>query len=755
MSNVKGIATIELKSDRFVGDAKKAERAIEKTGATGQRALQKVGTSADSAGQKVQASMQRGVQSAGQLGSAGARAGTNVSQGMLIATTSVNNLTASMQRATVSSGTMVLGIAALGTSVGTTFTGMSNLNKAHLKQGKAVQKVLKVTVGLARANDLLSSTQLAVQRFTISIAAMEEKGLQSTATYTIAKANLALQLQKLVTAQSDYSVKLADIKLAELDALQVADDLQDTYINMTISLANTGLMSAFLAKTLMPNLGKQMLILKIRTLTSSRAFSSLIFSMKKFRVQMAGASVGFKTMGLSVRSFMLALGPLGIAMIAIGIAFEIWETNAFGVQEAVAELWNWLKKIIPILSALEVLVKSVFPDTEEGLETVGELAEESGAQMEEFGDITQAVGEDLKTGLITDLALLDQGFGDVTKGANTAGDAIEDFKKKRSDLSRTVSGDQSGSFADELFGLNGIFTQTGRQLAGFRGDFILISRPGREQAIKLAMKRFGINRQAAEQITATTIAMRSRVLTNRPVVSGGGAADAIRNFVTSSFNNFENPAFRGGPRTAAGRFDPTRALAFARDRRAAEKTRRNSGAFIRSQIISSILTGSRGGVTSFRLDRGQSLRLRKRGIGAIPAADAKALRQASRFGVLGAHDGSSRGIILAARKGVADLNRRLMAAVGKNLDQIIAETTITGLDTRRFASLRGGFARGSATPGGARGAQARANIRLTNTQLGAAIAFALDAPRRAAQAARDLVNQQAFDDRATLEANLV
>ena len=187
-----------------------------------------------------------GRQSMGALGQAGTRAGGQIAVGMNQATQSVNQLTLATQSATASSGIMILGIAALGTSIGTTFTGMSNLNKAELSLVKSHQKVQKVTVGLARANDLLSSTQLAVKRFTISVPKFEEQGLTATTAYMLAKANLTLQLQKLVTAQDDYKVKLADIQIAENDALQVADDLQDTYINITISIANTGLMMLFL-----------------------------------------------------------------------------------------------------------------------------------------------------------------------------------------------------------------------------------------------------------------------------------------------------------------------------------------------------------------------------------------------------------------------------------------------------------------------------------------------------------------------------
>ena len=600
-SKVKGIAEIELKSDRFTGPANKAKGSLDQLGTRGKQSIEKIATGADRAkqsmssmagsastsmsqvgrsatlaGSQVTQSAARGSAAYNQLGVSGQRAGSQISTGMVQAAAATTQMTAATNQASVSMGVMTLGVAALGTSIGTTFTGMSNINKAHLKQNKSIQKVAKVTVGLARANDLLSSTQLAVQRFTISVAKMEEQGLQATDAYTIGKANLALQLQKLVTAQDDYAVKLLDIKLAEDDALQVADDLQDTYINMTISISNTALMSAFLVKTLVPNLTFALIKVRIGLLLARFQFRDLtrqilftVFNLNKFKIAMIGATFSMRGLAIGVRSFMLALGPLGIAMIAIGIAWAIWETNAFGVRDALAELWNWLKRIMPILIALEAVVKSVFPPAEEAVSEIGEAADESGTKLEEFGQTALDTAGDLKVGLIPNLNDLASGLDEVGLSAKLAGKQIDEFKKKQESFSKSRAfADLSRTEQNEvLFGRSGIFTRTTRNLVGFRGEPIAITRPGTEKAIQAAMLRLGINRAAAIEITKTLQFMRSRVLSQVQPIIDGQVQTAIFAFLgeragTTGTKGFQipnlglkegRPGGRGPPPTIAQR----------------------------------------------------------------------------------------------------------------------------------------------------------------------------------------------------------
>ena len=333
---------------------------------------------------------------------------------------------------------------------------------------------------------------------------------------------------------------------------------------MTISIANTALMSVFLIKTLVPNLSRAWIINKVHILANTRAMVFFrgtilksIFNLGMFRNAMVGATFGLRGLALGVKSFMLALGPLGIALIAIGTLWALWETNTFGVRDAIKDLWKWLKIIMPVLAALELLVKSVFPPTEDAVEGVGTAAEESGLMLQAFGDTGQELGDTLQEDLIPDLKTLSGGFEDVRKGAKSAGDEIENFKKKRENLSRTVSGETSASFADILFGRNGIFSQSGRLLAGFIET--TVSRKGSEAARLEAQALFpDATKLEIDALVRGSITVFTRLLTRSRGPFGGGAVTAPSRGGTSTFAGRTLTRASGGRTGSRGRNrDPT------------------------------------------------------------------------------------------------------------------------------------------------------------------------------------------------------
>ena len=161
-------------------------------------------------------------------------------------------------------------------------------------------------------------------------------------------------------------------------------------------------------------------------------------------------------------------------MIASGIAFEIWQTNAFGVQEALAELWKWLKQMIPVLSVVEALVTSIFPpEVIEEAEDLGLAVQETGDKIAEAGQQALQTGDDMKLGLLPALGNLEEGFIGVGDAAGAASKQLDEFKKKRDSFSQTGSGDQS----DPFFGQKGIFHTKGRILGGLQGEHHTITLP--------------------------------------------------------------------------------------------------------------------------------------------------------------------------------------------------------------------------------------------------------------------------------------
>ena len=415
-------------SDKIRQGASQAKQAMTGLGTSGKMASDQITQSANTAKQSLSTLGAQGRTSMGHLGNAGTKAGTQVSASMSQASTSVRNLGAATQQTSANMGVMVLGVAALGTSMGTTYTGMTALDKAQLKTVKSAQKLEKAHIGVARANDLLSATQLAVERFTLSIAAMERNGKTDTDAYAIAVKNLALQNQKLTTAYDDLAVKMTDIKVIK-ESVRIANvDLEDTYTNMTISIFNTVLMSAFLAKTLLPGLSVPTKLVTGLTATMSGvykllgpniararmhlnwmradlhlakvAFTGASLTAGGFTAALTGVSIGVKIVSTSLKAMWAALGPIGWAVLGIVAAYEIWENNLFGIQEAAAgfmdflhDMWNLLKQISPVVAGLAHLYEKVFPPA---LEDSKKATENLTKAQKEESKTLQTLEESLK-----------------------------------------------------------------------------------------------------------------------------------------------------------------------------------------------------------------------------------------------------------------------------------------------------------------------------------------------------------------------
>ena len=415
-------------SDKIRQGATAAKQSMTSLGTSGKMASDQITQSANTAKQSLSTLGAQGRTSMGHLGNAGTKAGTQVSASMSQASTSVRQLGAATQQTSAQMGVMVLGVAALGTSIGTTYTGMTALDKAQLKTVKSAQKLEKAHIGVARANDLLSATQLAVRRFTLSISAMEKAGKTDTDSYAIAVANLALQNQKLTTAYDDLAVKMTDIKVIK-ESVRIANvDLEDTYTNMTISIFNTVLMSAFLAKTLLPGLSVPTKVVTALTTTLSTtykllgpniagarmhlnwmradlhlskvAFTGASLTAGGFTVAMGGVRIGLTAVSTGLKAMWVALGPIGWAILGIVAAYEIWENNLLGIQDAAAsfmdflhDMWNLLKQISPVVAGLAALYEKVFPPA---LKDASKATEELNKSQDEQNKTAKHLTESLR-----------------------------------------------------------------------------------------------------------------------------------------------------------------------------------------------------------------------------------------------------------------------------------------------------------------------------------------------------------------------
>ena len=369
------------------------------------------------------------------IGTAAQVSASRTGSSMKNVTRSLGVVGTSAQRSSLGFGAGALGIAALGTSASTTFTGMSALNKAQLKVNKSQQNIDKAVVGLARAEDLLASTTLAITRFQSSVNKLQKEGKENTDAYRIAVMNLELQQQKLVTAQDDLKIKTSDVKIRMDDAAQAADDLQDTYINMSVSIANTILISLFTLSTILQRGSAAVAAMPLAGLRASTS-SVIVFKMSRLTKSMVGFTGGARLSrvalsGLSkgIRVFFIALGPIGFAIIGVGLAMTAWETNAFGFRDGLIELWNWMKKIMPVLMVLESLVSTAFSETTSELEKTTMAAKIAGESLESAGNAARNAAEinlSVMGGLESESKFNDSLSG-LTQTIDEHGSILEDF----------------------------------------------------------------------------------------------------------------------------------------------------------------------------------------------------------------------------------------------------------------------------------------------------------------------------------------
>jgi len=241
-----------------------------------------------------------------------------------------------VERASDSAATSVKDTALEVTALGETFSGIAEsifaFDEKLLSLERSQFGVTDTALGLKQE---IQDFKLAIDEGTISIIE-QERALQS-----ISKGYKDLQLQeKELTAQ--------------------ARALDGEFISFGISLVTTIAVTG----TMLQNLGlldKAMLKNKISTLANSGALKALGFNFTAASLAMKKATFSLSGFRIGIRATLLALGPIGIIMIAVGAAFAIWETNAFGVQEKLAELFETIKQFLPFLQILEDAVKSIFP----------------------------------------------------------------------------------------------------------------------------------------------------------------------------------------------------------------------------------------------------------------------------------------------------------------------------------------------------------------------------------------------------------
>ena len=219
--------------------------------------------------------------------------------------------------------TMSQGLLNLSTSAVQTFTSISNLDRA---QNRAKQSVIAV----ARAQDLLANKE---QR----AAEMRERGIASGKKYE----NI---LREIETATADLTVKQEKQKIEQ-------DAVNDIYMLFYANIANVGFSTM---QTVVAMLGQEkaarlgaVVATKLHTFATwdnVRASRASSISMTGLKIGLGGASTGLtmaavktKLLTAAMTGLKFALGPIGIAMIAITAAWVAYDHAVGGTTAEVKE----------------------------------------------------------------------------------------------------------------------------------------------------------------------------------------------------------------------------------------------------------------------------------------------------------------------------------------------------------------------------------------------------------------------------------
>lgn len=248
--------------------------------------------------------------------------------------------------------------------------GQQGMNKLSSSSDKAAQSVQDTALEITALGETFSGIAESIFAFDEKLLSLERSqfGVKDTALglnqeiqdFKIALDEGTISMIDQQRALQSISKGYKDLQLQEKELAAQARALDGEFISFGISLVTTVAVTG----TMLQNLGlldKAMLRGKLSAIAHSGALKTLGFNFQGASAAMKGATFSLIGFRAGIRATMLALGPIGIIMIAIGAAFAIWESNAFGVQEKLAELFATIKEFLPFLQVLEDVVKSLFP----------------------------------------------------------------------------------------------------------------------------------------------------------------------------------------------------------------------------------------------------------------------------------------------------------------------------------------------------------------------------------------------------------
>ena len=299
------------------------------------------------------------------------------------AATKIDNLGRSSKQASNS-------IATLGQTSKNTSSNIRNIGNTSQASGRDVAAMSVSVLGLGQSITGVSDTAfgfqekvVALQRSsfgleqtTIDLRRAEEDLEAAIKEGTISKQELARQEEDLATLRRDHAIEIEEVR-TEQEALNAE------YVTFAVNIATTAVQGHIAVTQALGAEKSAMLASRAATILKSRAVQAAVFDVSKFKSVLyasTGANVAFgtsakvgalgvRTATAAVKGFLVAIGPVGWAIIGVAAAWEAWNSNLFGFRDAIKsalielqKMYDTVKWLIPVIGLVDEAFKAFDPE---------------------------------------------------------------------------------------------------------------------------------------------------------------------------------------------------------------------------------------------------------------------------------------------------------------------------------------------------------------------------------------------------------
>ena len=393
------VVNLQCNTNRFTQPLTQAGSKMRDFGTTAQTSLQKMSDGSEravGAATKLKIPIIEVKQHLTAMGTAGQTATAGITTGMQRASMSTQQLTAATNASRTAMIGQVTSMATVGISVIALEASLSKYNKSLLNIERKEDALEMAKVASARANTNLEKSQNRLNK-------MQEKGLAGTRDYEIQLQAHSDKLAQATVYTNQLETKTKDLEISHMD---FADTLKllgsSIFITFLTVGSSVGLMLTNMAANANMTTGafvKQ----KLAVMSNSRAMQLLGPNIKKMRAefllmrvsvaqtgpaltgmraQLALTRVSLTTIKFAVRGLYAALGPLGWAMLGLGVAAEVVMNDVGGVRTSLDDMTGGAVSSTLGLEDLNATAET----TQEEMDALAESADGLADPLNELGD---------------------------------------------------------------------------------------------------------------------------------------------------------------------------------------------------------------------------------------------------------------------------------------------------------------------------------------------------------------------------------